>query len=86
MTSHFDSTRQPGRPEGKPQIDTDIPIPKKHHLSKYQWVTELEVGHSFVIEESKRYQPERIAKLNGMKLQGTCVGQEPGMLRMWRVI
>lgn len=84
MTSHFDSTKQPGRPEDRPKIDTDIPIPKSRRVSKYQWVTELEVGHSFVIEESKRFQPERIAKLNGMKLQGTRVGQEPGMLRIWR--
>ena len=59
MTSHFDSTRQPGRPEGKPKIDTDIPLyHKSRRVSKYQWITELEVGHSFVIEESKRYQPE----------------------------
>ena len=53
MTSHFDSTRQPGRPEDRPKIDTDIPIPKSRRVSKYQWITELEVGHSFVIEESK---------------------------------
>ena len=68
----------------KPKIDNDIPIPGRR-ASKYQWITELEVGDSFVIDESKRFGPERIAKQNGMKLRCTSVGQAEGKLRVWRI-
>ena len=68
----------------KPKIDNDIPIPGRR-VSKYQWITELEVGDSFVTDESKRFGPERIAKLHGMKLRCTSVGQAEGKLRIWRI-
>ena len=68
----------------KPKIDNNIPIPGRR-VSKYQWITELEVGDSFVTDESKRFGPERIAKQNGMKLFCSSLGQEEGKLRIWRV-
>ena len=69
----------------KPKIDKGITIPKSRRVSKYEWISELKVGDSFVIDESKRFGPERIAKQNGMILRCTTAGQEQGKLRIWRI-
>ena len=71
----------------KPQLDKNIPIPDPDYRrqTKYAWMSELEVGDSFVLEETKRYQMQRTAKRLKMKIRCSQKNQDAGMIRVWRV-
>ena len=69
----------------KPKIDKGIPIPKSRRVSKYEWISELKVGDSFVIDQTKRSRPEQIARRNKFKLRQTTIGQDEGKVRIWRI-
>ena len=69
----------------KPTIEKNIPMPVGRKASKYNWVANLEIGDSFVLEETKRYGVERISKKCGFRMRASSQNQERGYLRFWRV-
>jgi hypothetical protein len=67
------------------QIDTDIPIPPPYHARSFgltATLRALRVGHSFLIDRSRRQSVLFQAKRAGIKV--TTRLQPGGRVRVWR--